>query len=190
MRFMRRLSLEMATLVIYGTSSGNTEKVARFLRSKSEEITKIVNIEEFYSSGMSLDGYDGLIIGTPTLNTGYDQYRSGTRIDEWIYEEVPNLGLRDSHLKIALYGLGNARGYAFYFCDAVGEVYDILCEVGATVCGTKVPIDDYDFEESKAIRDGKFVGCMFDLDSEEEEERSEGRADRWIVQLQEEGFPI
>jgi flavodoxin I len=58
---------------------------------------------------------------------------------------------------IAYFGTGDQLGYAENFMDAVG-----ILEAKITARGGKTigywSTDGYDFAESKAVRDGKFVG--------------------------------
>ena len=46
--------------------------------------------------------------------------------------------------------------------------------------------DGYDHTDSKAERDGKFVGLLCDEDNQYD--MSEGRAQAWVEQLKGEGF--
>merc|ERR1711924_397041 len=78
-------------------------------------------------------GADCIICGAPTWNTGADDMRSGTDIDDWLYSELPNADL--SGKKVALFGLGDSAGYSGNFCDSVGELYDCFTVRGATVVG-------------------------------------------------------
>lgn len=48
------------------------------------------------------------------------------------------------------------------------------------------PTEGYNHVESKAERDGKFIGLMFDEDNQYD--LSKERAKNWVAQLKEEGF--
>ena len=48
--------------------------------------------------------------------------------------------------------------------------------------------DVIEFSESKSIRDGKFVGAVFDEDNESD--KSQERAATWLTALKSEGFPL
>ena len=114
---------------------------------------------------------------------GADTERSGTAIDEFLYNDLPNLDL--SGKTVAIFGLGDQESYSDNFCDAAGELYDCLTAQGAKVVGF-TPTDGYSHSESKAIRDGKFVGLMCDEDNEYD--KSEERATAWVEQLKSEGM--
>ena len=174
------------TVIAYGTVGGTTQRVAEILHSLGDKVTKCAPVDETDLSTLEAD--EGVIIGAPTLNTNAEEDRSGTAIDDWLYTVLPDLNFEGR--KVAIFGLGAAKGYSYYFCDAAGEIYDRVTEAGAKVYGTGVSIEDYEFDESRAVREhlGGFVGMMFD--EEQESDLSEERASKWIAQLRSEGFPI
>ena len=85
---------------------------------------------------------------------------------------------------MAIFGLGDQGSYGDNFCDAAGELYDCFSAQGATMVGMTSP-DDYDYSDSKALRDGQFCGLLCDEDNEYD--KSEGRANDWVEQLKGEG---
>ena len=78
-------------------------------------------------------------------------------------------------------------GYADNFCDAMGELAATFEAQGAKIVGSW-PTDGYDHEESKAIRDGKFVGLA--LDEDNQYDLSEERVTAWVAQIKGEGMPL
>merc|ERR1712151_1045026 len=68
--------------LFWGTQSGKTEEVADMIAAEAGVEAK--DISEM--SAGDLAGYDGLIVGTPTWNTGADEQRSGTAWDELLEE--------------------------------------------------------------------------------------------------------
>jgi len=104
-------------------------------------------------------------------------------MDDWLYENLVEMDLTGK--KVAVFGCGDQASYSEYYCDAAGEVYDKLVAAGATVFGA-TSTDGYEHDDSKAIRDGKFVGLMCDEDNQYE--LSEDRAKAWVEQLKGEGF--
>jgi flavodoxin I len=46
------------------------------------------------------------------------------------------------------------------------------------------PTDGYDFKKSKAVRDGKFLGLVIDV--ENQDHLSDKRVKAWVAQLQKE----
>ena len=162
----------------YSTTTGNTETVAGYLTAATGiEAVDIDSVDDETLSSM-----DALICGAPTWHTGADEQRSGTAWDEFLYDRLPSLDL--SGKKVAIFGLGDQGSYGDNFCDAAGELYDCFSAQGATMVGMTSP-DDYDYSDSKALRDGQFCGLLCDEDNEYD--KSEGRANDWVEQLKGEG---
>jgi len=167
--------------IYYSTSTGNTEACAEALQEASGiEPTEISDAEDD-----AVAGADGLIFGAPTWNTGADDYRSGTALDDWLYDNLPNIDLKDK--PVAIFGCGDQASYGDNYCDSAGELYDLFTAAGAKVFGMTSQ-EGYDHVESKAVRDDKFVGMMFDQDNQDD--MTEDRAAAWVAQLKEEGFPL
>ena len=162
----------------YSTTTGNTETVAGYLTAATGiEAVDIDSVDD-----ETLTSMDALICGAPTWHTGADEQRSGTAWDEFLYDRLPSLDL--SGKKVAIFGLGDQGSYGDNFCDAAGELYDCFSAQGATMVGLTAT-DDYDYSDSKALRDGKFCGLLCDEDNEYD--KSEGRANDWVEQLKGEG---
>merc|ERR1719486_980032 len=172
---------KMAVGLIYSTTTGNTETVAGYIADKTG--LDAVDIGDLDGAGVA--AFDGLIVGTPTWHTGADTERSGTAWDEFIYGDLAGLDL--SGKKVAIFGCGDGGGYADNFCDAMDELKTCFEGSGATVIGA-VSTDGYEFEESKSVADGKFVGLATDEDNQPE--LSEERVNAWIDQIKGEGMPL
>ena len=52
-------------------------------------------------------------------------------------------------------------------CDAIEEIRDVFSSAGAKMI-SYVPTEEYQFEASKAIRDGKFLGLPLDANNEDD----------------------
>jgi flavodoxin I len=170
----------MKTGVFYSTTTGNTETIAGYINAAAPGAEEAVDISEVDD----LSGYDSIIVGAPTWHTGADKERSGTSWDEWLYDVLPGLGYKG---KVAIFGVGDSLSYAENYVDAAGEIFDCFTAGGATCVGA-VSTDGYDHVDSKAVRDGKFVGMMFDEDNQYD--LSESRAGAWVEQLKGEGFAL
>ncbi len=68
-------------------------------------------------------------------------------------------------------------GYGDNFVDALGFLYDAFCDCGARVVGL-TSIEGYDFNRSKALLDGQFVGLV--LDEDNQKELTEARLNDWL----------
>jgi flavodoxin I len=62
----------------------------------------------------------------------------------------------------------------------MGMLEEKISQLGGTTVGYW-PTDGYEFEESKALRDGKFVGLA--LDEDNQSELTEERIQAWTSQL-------
>lgn len=158
--------------LFFGSDTGNTEDVASRIQSEiGEDLVDVHNIAD--SSVDEILEYDKIIIGTPTW---YDGEHQG----DW-EEVIEDLEEADfSGKTVALFGLGDQYGYADYFLDAMGMIADILRENGANLVGDW-SADGYDFSESKAFQDGKFVGLALDEDNQSGE--TDSRITEWVSQI-------
>lgn len=159
------------TVILFGSTTGNTENIADTIAEKIGNGIGKVNV-----AGLSVDdikGYKNIIIGVSTWGIGDLQ-------DDWD-EFLPQFAGSDlSGKTIAFYGLGDADGYPDSFVDGIGIIYEEIKDKGCTVVG-QVDTDDYTFDDSKAVFDGKFIGLPLDEDGESD--KTEGRIDKWISQI-------
>lgn len=176
--------------VFFGTSTGATESAAY-------SIVEEFGGEDVTGPPIEIDGiqgkvadefakYDALVVGTPTWNTGAETERSGTGWDEIYYSEMQDLNVAGK--KVAVFGLGDSVSYGENYADASGELHDVFKGLGCTMLGYTSQ-DGYEHEESKAILpgdDGRFCGLL--LDAVNQEELTEGRVQKWVKQLTEEGI--
>jgi len=166
--------------LLYSTQTGNTETVAGIIaEAAGVEATPIDDVD-----AADLAGYDGLIVGTPTWNTGADEFRSGTTWDDYL-EDIKALDLKGK--PVAVFGCGDSQGYGDNFCDAIEEMHSTFKAAGAKMLGA-VDASGYQHEESKSEVDGKFLGLPLDQDNEDDQ--TEGRVSDWISQLKSEGMPL
>ena len=158
--------------VIFGSTTGNTEHVAELIKrelgtqvKRCESVTA-VDADEFGKA-------DLLILGSSTWENGQLQ-------DDW-EEFLPTLESIDlSGKKVALFGLGDGRGFPTEFVNALRLLYDRVRERGAEVIG-HWPAAGYYFKSSLALEGDKFVGLVIDEDNESE--KTEIRVKSWVEQL-------
>jgi len=120
--------------------------------------------------------YQYIIIGCPTWNVGELQA-------DWegYFDELDNIDF--SGTKVAYFGPGDQVGYADNFLDAIGILEEKISSLGGTTVGYW-PTDGYEYSESKALRDGKFVGLA--LDDDNQSELTETRIKTWVAQIKSE----
>ena len=139
--------------VIYGSSTGTcqglAEKIGQQLSVQDDGIIDVQNL-----SADVVNKYDVLILGTSTWGAGEMQ-------DDW-YDGVKVLkqaGLQGK--TVAVFGCGDSESYSDTFCGGMAELYNAAKDAGATMMG-EVATDGYNFDDSEAVVDGKFVGLALD----------------------------
>jgi flavodoxin I len=155
--------------------SFNTKKTSKIAEKIKEAFTDaeidMVNVEAVTSEQFM--SYDNLICGVPTWFDG--------ELPNYWDEFVPDL--EDINLNgktVALFGLGDQKGYPENFLDGVGILGEILETQGARLAGF-TPIQGYTFESSKAVRGDKFMGLAIDF--ENQSSLTDERISYWINQL-------
>lgn len=166
--------------LFFSTQTGNTEGVAgKIADAAGVEAADIGDI-----GAEDLSGYDGLIVGCPTWNTGADEYRSGTSWDD-VIDEIKDMSLDGK--PVAVFGCGDSQGYGDNFCDGIEELHETFKAAGAKMIGY-VDASGYQHTESKSVRDGKFLGLP--LDEDNEDDQTDDRVSSWVAQLKSEGMPL
>ena len=160
--------------LFYGSSTCYTEFAAEKIRDAFPNGS--VELHDVSKSPLPLaNNYDSLIFGTPTWDYGELQ-------EDWeqIWPEIAELTL--SGKAVALYGLGDAVGYAEWFQDAMGYLYHALVKQGAAPIGS-FPVSGFEFDDSKALNASKthFVGLS--LDEENQPELSDQRIQEWVASI-------
>ncbi len=162
--------------LFYGSTTGKTESAAEMIQAEfgGESVVTLHEISEVQNS--DFDQYQNIIIGSPTWDIGQLQA-------DWdgYFEDLDNIDF--SGKKVAYFGTGDAVGYGENFQDAMGTLEEKISELGGQTVGNW-PTDGYDFESSKAVKNGKFVGLA--LDDDNQSELTESRIKEWVAQLKNE----
>jgi len=163
------------TAIIYSFNTKKTGKVAERIREAfNDEQVEMVNAEEV----------------TEELFMSFDQIVMG--VATWFDGELPNYwdefvpALEDLDLKgkkIALFGLGDQKGYPENFLDGVGIMAEILENRGASLVGF-TSVEGYEFESSRARRGDRFSGLA--IDYENQGSMNKERVSAWVEQLKKE----
>ncbi len=157
--------------IVFGSTGGSTQFVARKIKRLVGADADIFNVAEIVPS--DLEDYSQLILGTSTWGLGELQ-------DDW-EAFLPDFAQLDLKGKtIALFGLGDCESYPDSFVDAMGIIYEELKTKECTLVGS-VDTDDYNFDESIAVVDGKFVGLPIDEDNESD--KTDARLESWLKQI-------
>jgi len=159
--------------LFFGTQTGNTEAAAQRIQKEfgGEAVVALHDMAEVEDG--DFDNYQYIIIGCPTWNIGELQA-------DWegYFDELDNIDF--SGKKVAYFAPGDQKDYADNFLDAIGILEEKISGQNGTTVGYW-PTDGYDFNESKALRDGKFVGLA--LDDDNQSELTEKRIKTWVAQI-------
>lgn len=163
--------------VFYGSSTGTVEDLAQRIAAKlGVDSSDVFNVGDIDAD--AVDPYEVLVLGSSTWGAGDLQ-------DDW-EDFLKKLKKADLAGKsIALFGAGDSASFSDTYCDAIGTIYEDLQSTGATFVGT-VSTDGYTFDDSTALKDGKFVGLP--LDELNEDGETDGRIDAWVEQLKSEAL--
>merc|ERR1712193_486422 len=131
------------------------------------------------------EGFDGIIAGVPTWNTGADEARSSTAWDDML-DDIRGLDLCGK--PVAIYGLGDQVGYGDNFCDAIEELHSTFSAAGAKMLGYVADGGYESYTDSKSVQDGKWLGLA--LDNDNEDDKTPERVKAWVDQLKSEGMPL
>lgn len=163
--------------VFFGTNTGNTETVVEQLEKTLTDNGFEVTVNDMASASVDdFADFENIIIACPTWNDGELQ-------DDWD-AVMPELEAFDfTGKKVGFVGLGDQDGYPDNFLDAIGVIWNAVEKQGGTLFGTW-PTDGYEFDSSRGVVNGKFVGLGIDLDNQED--LTEERINTWVAQIKEE----
>ncbi len=123
----------MKSIVIYGSTTGNTEEVANYVVQGLKDAGSEVLVKNVIDAQPDeLTGYDLVVLGSSTWNDGELQ-------DDFVpfYEQMNGINLAGK--KGAAFGCGES--IYEHFCAAVDKLEDKLKEMGAEVPSTSLKID-------------------------------------------------
>lgn len=161
--------------IIYGSSTGNTADVAEMIKKElGGVVDHVKNVTELTQADFT--PCEIMILGVPTWHIGEMQ-------DDWAII-LPDVAKNDyKGKKIAIFGLGDFKGYPETYVDAMQELWEPFSKTGAQLVGLW-PTAGYDFKKSKAIKDGKFLGLVIDV--ENQHNLTESRVKTWCAQIRSE----
>lgn len=159
--------------LFYGSTNGAGAAVAERIKVLIEQTgLATVDLHDVaYTDLKEMERYPYLILGASTWNIGHLQ-------DDWEYkfDQLDEVDLTGK--MVALYGMGDQYGYPDSYVDAVGILSEKVIERGAEPAGF-MPVDEsYEFEYSRAVIDGVFVGLA--LDDENQADLTEQRLQTWV----------
>jgi flavodoxin I len=161
--------------IFYSFNSNKTAKVAQKIMERFSP-TEIEAINAELVTGETFGNFNNLILGVPTWFDG--------ELPNYWDEFVPELQEMDlTGKKVAIYGLGDQKGYPENFNDGIGIMADLLASKGAEIVGY-TSANGYVFESSRAVRGDIFCGLC--LDQENQARLTSKRIDDWTEQIKKE----
>lgn len=159
--------------ILYGSSGGNTESVAKQVQSLLDGQADIYNVESVKID--EIQPYPYLILGTSTTGVGDLQ-------DDW-ESFLPSFSKSDlSGKKVAIFALGDSASFSGSFAESMRVIYDAVKDK-TTVVG-QVADEGYTYDESNGVINGTWVGLP--LDEDNEYDQTTPRLQAWIEKLKEE----
>jgi flavodoxin I len=167
---------DMANIgIFYGSTTGNTEKVADLIRQAfGEANADIYNVD--ITELADIEKYNYLIFGVSTW--GVSDLQDDFEDFMEILEQVDFSGK-----KVALFGLGDQSTYTDSFVDAMGILYERLKKKKVKIVGF-VPRTGYNFTASMALVKDKLAGLA--IDEEFESQLTGKRVNEWVEMLKKE----
>jgi flavodoxin I len=163
----------MSIGLFYSTTCGATKQAAEAVSNCFGKELKIDVHDIAETPASKIAEYEKLIFGAPTMGDGdlSDDW------EDWI-DAVKKENVQGK--TVALFGLGDQDGYPDTFVDALGIIWERLVECGAQIVGDW-PTEGYDYTQSKAERDCRFVGLV--LDEDNQPEKTDGRVIAWTAAI-------
>lgn len=163
----------MSIGIFYGSDNGTTTDVCERLAEKLGD-AELVDVSSAESS--MFESYEKVILASSTWGDGDLQ-------NDWEEFSEKVKGYDFGGKTVALLSLGDADSYGSTFCDALYHLNNVA--QGANIVG-QVSADEYEFESSKSVSDGKFLGLP--IDEVNEDDKTNDRLDAWVKILKENGF--
>jgi len=159
--------------ILYGSSGGNTESVAKQVQDLFDGNADIYNVEN-----VSLDEikeYPYYVLGTSTTGVGDLQ-------DDW-EGFLPSFSRMDFTGKtVAIFALGDSASFSSSFAESMRVIYDEIKDK-VRIIG-QVPDEGYTYDDSSAVTDDMWVGLPIDEDNEYD--MTEKRLVSWVEGLKKE----
>lgn len=161
--------------LFFGAETSKTSKIGKKIKEAfGDSDIDIVSIEE--ASAEDFEKYDNIIAGASTWFDG--------ELPTYWDELIPELeSVKMKNKKVAIFGLGDQIKYPDNFADGIGILADLFEGNGAKIVGLTSP-EDYKFDHSQALKNGKFLGLV--IDYENQSSKNEERISNWVKQLKQE----
>lgn len=166
--------------LFYGPLGGSTEKVAKKVaEALGTENVDLIAAKE--AKAADVEKYENIIFGLSTI--GKETWEADKSANDWdvFLPEVEKVDY--SNKVIAMFGLGDQISYDLHFVDSLGVLAEKIIPKGAKIVG-RVETEGYDFRESMAVIEGKFIGLPVNEDFEPE--LTDERVRNWVAKIKSE----
>lgn len=155
--------------IFYGSTMGATDNIAERIREVIGR-EQVVIYDVASTPVETLNDYIHIIFGTST-------WGEGGLPDDWdtFIQALDAVDL--SGKKVAIFGLGDQEIFPDTFVDSIGIIYEKVTERGAMVVGSW-PINGYNFDRSRAVKNGVFVGLV--IDEVNQSDLTDERLKEWV----------
>lgn len=158
--------------IFYGTDGGDTEKVVEQIAEELKEYVDVKIFDVAKASKNDMRRYANLIFASPT-------YGEGDLQADWD-DFLRQLSASDVAGKtIAFVGLGDQDGYGETFGEGISHIYRKLAKRANVVGQTSTK--GYQFESSKSVVRGKFIGLM--IDEANQDDQTLDRITEWVDEI-------
>ncbi len=156
--------------ILYGSSGGNTESVAKRVQDLFDGNADIYDVEHVQVD--EIKEYPYYILATSTTGVGDLQ-------DDWdgFLPTFSKMDLADK--TIAMFALGDSASFSSSFVESLRVLYDELNDK-TNIVG-QVADEGYTYDDSTAVIDGTWVGLPIDEDNEYD--MTEDRLTAWVDKL-------
>ncbi|HEC41673.1 MAG TPA: flavodoxin [Bacteroides sp.] len=159
--------------IVYSFNTNKTSKIAKRIADAVEGTAKVemINVEEITAE--QFQKFDNLICGTATWFDG----ELPNHWDEFV-PDIEDMDLKGKN--IAIFGLGDQKGYPENFLDGMGILAEILEAQGARIVGF-TSNEGYNYESSRAEKGDQF--CGLGIDYESQGSKNKERVNAWVKKL-------
>ena len=162
--------------IFFGSDTGNTKRISEFLQKELQPITTDV-YDIAQSTPEDLKSFENLILGISTWYYGELQC-------DW-EDFIPELeNITFANKKVAIFGCGDQEDYADYFCDGIGQIYNVVKSRNGNLIG-KWPTEGYSFRNSKALLNKNYFAGL-PIDEDRQPELTQSRVKLWAKQIKHE----
>lgn len=159
--------------IFYGPIGGATEKVAKLIASELQGSADLYPVKDATPS--MINNYDIIIFGCSTI--GSETWDGVASRSDWDIFRPELKKIQVQGKLFAFFGTGNSVSYPRNFVDGMGVLAKDLMAQGAKII-SPWPTDGYNFTDSEALVEGKFIGLAIDEDYEAD--KTAARVKDWV----------